>query len=110
MHQTSHSGTTRSTIRGMATSLRLRAEAEEALRDRAEQTGRAQQEIIREALDRYLGLRTSQAPVSDAGSLTSEGQLLPPRSPFREVAPAAMVKLSEGTTTEDLLDRDDRVQ
>lgn len=42
----------------MATNLRLRPEAETALRKEAERTGRSQQDLIREALDRYLSIGT----------------------------------------------------
>lgn len=44
------------TIAGMAMNLRLRPEAAEALRAESEQTGLSQQEILRRAVDEYLGL------------------------------------------------------
>lgn len=77
----------------MATNLRLRPDAEEAVRAEAARTGKSQQDVIREAVDRYLGL----APMSE--------RLRSPRSAYREPEPVA---LGERSSTE-LLARDDRV-
>ena len=45
----------------MATNLRLSPESARALQDAARASGRSQQELIREALDQYLGLRSESA-------------------------------------------------
>lgn len=91
----------------MATNLRLRPETETALRERAESTGRSQQELIREALDQFLGLsaRPDVAPGSIA-DLIARGVLIAPREPYRRVTNP--IKLPEGVTSLDLLDREDR--
>jgi hypothetical protein len=89
----------------MATNLRLHPEAEEALRAESQRSGRSQQEIVRTALDRYLGLVPGGA-ASDLDELISTGQVRPPRVPYRR--PHRRVSLPPGMTTADLLDRDDR--
>lgn len=100
------SGTNHGTVAGMATNLRLQANAEQALRREAERTGRSQQELIREALDHYLGL-TSDPPVrTDRDAMVSLGVVLPARTAFREVG--QLVRLPDDFTTGDLLDREDR--
>jgi len=92
----------------MATNLRLRPEAEEALRTEADRTGRSQQELLREALDAYLGLTPERRPVSDAEQLQADGLIRPPRDAYRTVRPRRA--LPAGTASSlDLLDRDDRV-
>jgi Ribbon-helix-helix protein, copG family len=91
----------------MATNLRLRAEAERALRDEAERTGRSQQELIREAVDRYLGLSAARPATSDRDAVVSSGLALPARRAYAELE--ELVRLPDGLTTTDLLDRDDRV-
>lgn len=91
----------------MATNLRLRPDAEEAVRREAERTGRSQQELIREAVDQYLKLSATDDPRSDAESLVASGIVLPPRSPFRQVTPS--LSLPEGKSSVDLLGRDDRL-
>ena len=91
----------------MATNLRLRPETEAALRERAESTGRSQQELIREALDQFLGLtsRPDVAPGSIA-DLIARGVLIAPREPYRR--PHRRLTLPESVTSIDLLDREDR--
>lgn len=90
----------------MATNLRLRPDAEAAVRDRAARTGQSQQELIREAVDRYLGLREPAAPRTDSEALVASGEVRPSRSPYQELDP--LVRLPEGTHTRDLLDREER--
>jgi hypothetical protein len=92
----------------MATNLRLRPDAEEAVRAEAVRTGRSQQEVIREAVDIYLGLNESH-PRSEAEALVANRSVLPARGPFVEVDADDMITLPEGMTTLDLLDRDDRL-
>lgn len=91
----------------MATNLRLGPEAETALRERARRTGRSQQDVIREALDRHLGL----IPASDLEvrleSLIAGPVLRAPRIPYRRVA--KRIPLPAGLTSTDLLDRSERL-
>ena len=91
----------------MATNLRLRPEAEQALRAAAARTGQSQQGLIREAVDRYLGLDKATAPQSDSAALIAAGIVRPARSQFRRAD--ELISLPAGVTTLDLLDRDDRV-
>lgn len=91
----------------MATNLRLRREAEEAVRAEAARTGRSQQELIRQAVDLYLGLNEVTSPRSEADALVASGAVLPARSGF--VKADRLLRLVDGVTTLDLLDRDDRV-
>ena len=87
----------------MATNLRLRPEAEKALRDQSAKTGRSQQELIRMAVDEFLGLSTPRTATLD--ELIAAGIVTPPR-PVREgVSP---LTLPPGTTSLGLLDREDR--
>jgi hypothetical protein len=52
----------------MATNLRLNLKAERALRAEAARTGESQQNLIRTAVDQYLGLDKAPAAQSDGGS------------------------------------------
>ena len=88
----------------MATNLRLRADAEAALRAESARSGRSQQEILRDALDRYLDLTGEEDSSGDA--LLRSGTLLPPRTRYRKVTPTTI--LSAGVSSLDLLDRDER--
>lgn len=90
----------------MATNLRLRPETEEALRTEAARTSRSQQEIIREAVDRYLGLDREFGPTNDAQALVGSGKVLPARSKFKVLE--SLVELPPGAHTADLLDRQER--
>lgn len=89
----------------MAMNLRLGPEAEAALRAEAERTGRSQQDILREAVGRYLGVIPEQAGAR-VDPLIASGKLKPPRTPYREVEPRW--HMPPGQTTLDLLDREDR--
>ena len=91
----------------MATNLRLGADAEEALRREAERTGRSQQELIREAVDRYLGLAGNRPPTSDRDVVVTSGLALPARRAYEELE--ELVRLPTALTTIELLGRDDRV-
>lgn len=92
---------------GVAMNLRLSPEAEEAVRREAQRTGRSQQEVIREAIGRHLGLVTNESSRSELGVLVSTGTVRPPRAPSRRVA--KRLTLPPGVTTADLLDRGDRI-
>jgi hypothetical protein len=84
----------------MATTLRLSSEAVDALRAAAKRSGRSQQDLLREAVDRYLGLGAR----TDPDRAMAHGRVKRPTA-FRDVRPLAPVP---GTlTTLDLLDRDD---
>lgn len=73
----------------------------------AERTGRSQQDLIREALDRFLGL-TGAAPVrTSMDDLIARGVVIPARVPYRR--PHRLIELPEGVTSLDLLDREDRI-
>ncbi|QUH01067.1 ribbon-helix-helix protein, CopG family [Saccharopolyspora erythraea] len=99
-----HFGTKIGTIDNMALNLRLRPEVEAALRAEAERSGRSQQDLLREAVDRYLGL--AGEPAQEWDHLISSGKVLPPRGAYRKVIPTR--KLPDGQSTADLLDREDR--
>lgn len=95
----------------MAMNLRLSESAATALRAESERTGRSQQDIVREAVDRYLArsARVASAEPEDA-SATIRGSIrdmiIPPRTPYRhDIVP---VEMPEGMTSLDLLDREDR--
>lgn len=92
------------TVGCVATNLRLRPEAEEALRAEAERSQRSQQDILREAVDRYLGLSDGGDPVDD---LIARGRVRPPRSAYRRVVPDPTTA-GDGPSTAELLGRDDR--
>lgn len=91
----------------MAMNLRLRPEAAEALRLEAQRVGRSQQELVREAVDRYLGLTTDGLGATQPPGLYASGQLEPARRPFRRAE--KRLKLPLGITSSDLLDREDRL-
>jgi predicted DNA-binding protein len=86
----------------MSTNLRLSAELAGALREAAERTGRSQQEIVREAIAKELGL----APDLTAMQRAVQAGTVQAPEPFRDVEPA--LTLPKGTSSLDLLDREDR--
>jgi len=90
----------------MATNLRLRPDAEEAVRAEAQRSGRSQQQVIRDAVDRYLALTPDAAPTSDLDALIAAGAVRPPRTPYRKAR--KRISLPTGVTTAELLDREDR--
>ncbi|MGB8386120.1 MAG: CopG family transcriptional regulator [Dermatophilaceae bacterium] len=89
----------------MATNLRLRPEVAEAVRVAALQSGRSQQEIIREAIDHYLSRHVSETG-SELGALIVTGTVRPPRTAYRK--PRRRLRLPLGLSSADILDRDDR--
>jgi len=91
----------------VAVNLRLSPEAEDAVRCEAERTGRSQQEVIREAIGRHLGLVTGESARCELGMLVSTGTVRPPRAPSRKVV--KRLRLPPGVTSADLLGRGDRV-
>lgn len=86
----------------MATNLRLSERTAHLLRARADQTGRSQQDLLREAVDRYLGVEEQQ---SDRERAIASGLVAIP-TPYRRVEPR--IALADGVTSLDLLDRDER--
>ncbi len=87
--------------------LRLAPDAEEAVRREAQRTGRSQQDVIREAVSRHLGLPVGDGARGDLGQLVSTGTVRPPRVPYRRVV--KRLRLPPGITSADLLDRGDRI-
>lgn len=86
----------------MSTNLRLSEELAGALREAAARTGRSQQEIVREAIAKELGLSREMTAMDRA---VRAGVVEAP-APFRDVEPT--LKLPKGQTSLDLLDREDR--
>lgn len=98
------SGTTRVTRRyrdWVSTNLRLSTDLADALRAAALASGRSQQEIIRDAVAKELGMTHTPTPLDRA----IEAGLVKRPAPFQDVVPT--LRLPEGCTTLDLLDRDD---
>lgn len=92
----------------MATNLRLGSEAQQGVRNEAQRTGRSQQDVIRDAVDRHLGLAPARPSFDElAAAQASSGMLRPPRTPYQR--PTARLVLPDQVTSADLLDRDDRV-
>ena len=91
-----------STILDVSTNLRLSDEMAHALRQAADSRGQSQQEIVRTAIAKELGL----ANASSALARAVQSGLVKPPQPFRDAV--AAIPLPDGVTTMDLLDRDDR--
>lgn len=92
----------------MATNLRLSEAAAAAVRQEAERSGRSQQDVIRDAVDKYLGV-SSEAVDAEARAKRFLAKAQPPEIPFMTVPKERMLKLPEGMTSLDLLDREDRI-
>lgn len=92
----------RGTIQRMSTNLRLSEELAEALRKEAARSGRSQQQIVREAIAKELGL----TPAATAMERAIRAGLVKPPTPHREAI--TPIRLPKGVTTLDLLERDDR--
>jgi hypothetical protein len=91
----------------MATNLRLRREVAEAVRAAAVQSGRSQQEIIREAIERYLAVTPASGQEGNLGVLIAGGIVRPPRTPYRRAE--RRLKLPTGLTSADIMNRDERL-
>lgn len=86
----------------MSTNLRLSAELAGALREEAARRGTSQQEIVREAIAKELGMApelTSLERAVRAGTVEAP-------EPFRDIEPT--LTLPAGTRSLDLLEREDR--
>lgn len=92
---------------GVAMNLRLSPETQQAVRREAERTGRSQQEVIREAIGRHLGLVAGGDARGELGMLVSTGTVRPPRAPYRKAS--KRLTLPPGVATGDLLHRGDRI-
>lgn len=90
----------------MATIVQLRADAERAVREHAAPTGQSQQELIRKAVDRYLGLDRPPSAAGVAEAMVASGLVLPARTDYRELE--QLIAPPGATTTEVLLRRDDQ--
>ncbi len=84
------------------TNLRLNEELAAALRDASRRSGRSQQDLIREAIERFLGL----ARGAGSREVAVAAGLVRQPSQFRDLVPP--VSLPDGVTTLDLLDRDEQ--
>lgn len=91
----------------MATNLRLRSESADAVRREAKRSGRSQQDVIRAAIDTYLGVNPPDRPAPELELLAADGAVRRPRIPFRRAA--HRIRLPSGVTTTDLLERVDRI-
>jgi hypothetical protein len=87
--------------------LRLGAELASALQAESERTGRSQQEIIRDAVAQQLHLVGREAPLSVREQALASGLVRPARVPYRKVTPR--LRLPDGMSSLDLLDREDRL-
>lgn len=86
----------------MSTNLRLSEELAGALREEAGRRGKSQQDIVREAIAKELGLvpdLTAMERAVRAGTVEAP-------EPFRDTEPT--LRLPRGTRSADLLDREDR--
>lgn len=85
----------------MSTNLRMSKRAAAVLREASRHSGRSQQDLLREAVDRFLGL----TPDEHSRDRAIAAGLVRPSTPFRDVTPS--ITLAPGMTTRDLLDRED---
>ncbi|TCC20854.1 ribbon-helix-helix protein, CopG family [Kribbella speibonae] len=93
----------------MAMNLRLPSEVATALQAEAARTGLSQQEIVRDALGRHLHLIDHEAMeslITERDRARRAGAVQPARVGYRKVRPR--LRLPKGTTSLDLLGRDDR--
>lgn len=84
----------------VAMNLRLSDAAAAALRAAAQRTGRSQQELLREAVEQYLGLHRDSTTREQA----IQSGLVRPPAPFQDVKPG--IVLPTGQSSIDLLERD----
>lgn len=84
----------------MSTNLRLNDTAAAALRAESKRTGRSQQDLLREAVDRLLGLNADES----ARQRAVRAGIVEPPTLFDDVIPS--IELPANLTTLDLLDRD----
>lgn len=97
----------RGIITRMAMNLRLDSDAEEAVRREAKRVGRSQQDVIREAVSRHLGITRGDSPRGELSMLVATGTVRAPRTPYQRVT--KRLSLPPGVTSASLLDREDRI-
>jgi hypothetical protein len=86
----------------MATNLRLSADLQSALKDRSQSTGRSQQDLMREAIRKYLEDDILRGLPPRHGFA-----IQPAREPYRKISPR--LSLPAGVTSSlELMDREDR--
>jgi len=86
----------------MSTNLRLSEELAAALREEAAKRHRSQQDIVREAIAKELGMTSESTPMELA---VRAGTVEAPE-PFRDIEPTLV--LPTGVSSLELLDREDR--
>ena len=86
----------------MSTNLRLSDELAAALREEAARRGKSQQEIVREAIAKELGMAPPLTPME----IAIRAGIVEAPEPFRDVEPT--LQLPKGVSSLDLLDREDR--
>lgn len=91
----------------MAVNLRLTPDVSAALQAEAERSGRSQQDILREAVSKHLHLIDDESSGTDREVARADQTVRPARVPYRRVTPR--LRLREGVTSLDLLDRGDRI-
>jgi hypothetical protein len=95
----------------MATNLRLSEAAAAAVRQEAERSGRSQQDVIRDAVDSYLGAPQPGRLDSKKISLRAarlQALAKPPKIPYMKIPESELLPMPDGLTSLDLLDREDR--
>ncbi|HEY4570068.1 MAG TPA: ribbon-helix-helix protein, CopG family [Kribbella sp.] len=90
----------------MPLKVRLTPEAASALQAEAERSGRSQQEIVQEAVSRYLSIGDDAGVTSERALARAAQSVHAARVTYRKVTPR--LRLRSGTTSLELLDRDDR--
>lgn len=88
--------------RTMSTNLRLSEDLANALREEAARRGRSQQDIVRDAIAKELGMASGSSPME----LALRAGTVEAPEPFRDTEPT--MTLPPGMRSLDLLDREDR--
>lgn len=86
----------------MSTNLRLSEELADGLREEAARRGKSQQDIVREAIAKELGMASELTSIERA----VRAGIVDAPEPFRDIEPT--LTLPRGTRSLDLLDREDR--
>jgi plasmid stability protein len=86
----------------MSTNLRLSEELASALREEAARRGKSQQDVVREAIAKELGMAPESSPMEQA----VRAGIVEAPEPFRDAPPT--LRLPNGMSSLDLLDREDR--
>ncbi|MBI4898704.1 MAG: ribbon-helix-helix protein, CopG family [Actinobacteria bacterium] len=86
--------------------LRLSESATAAVKAESVRTGRSQQDIIRQAVDRYLA-EPERGTAGAPNRASLRETVIPPRTPFKH--DIETIQLPDGLNSLDLLDREDRI-